>query len=197
MAFLSRNALAVIKLAAAVLLFPAVYAFSAAFISELNTARGAFAFYFWAGAATFAIFYIFVYQPEMIYLYGQKKISQLLGFSSRLSELAYYGLPAYTLVLFVLYAILVSFFGAKGIGGYFMLLVGFSSAMHLVLTAKSLNAAKGDFLKAGYLFGIILAYLATLLLLGFCFSLMLKGFSFVDFLGGSWRESLKIFGALF
>lgn len=197
MAFFSKNAVAVIKLAAGVLLFPAVYSFSASFINEFNTVKGGLALYFWAGAASFAVFYIFVYQPELVYNYGQRTLGRILSFSKPLAGAASYIIPAYTLALFIIYGVLVFTSGVKGVADYLMLLIGFSSAMHLVCTAKSLNCGRRDFLKANYLFGFSLVYLSVLLLLGLGLSLIIKEFSFFGFFKGSWQESAKIFAIIF
>lgn len=136
MPVLPRNAAAVIKFAAGILLLPAVYSFSVSFINEFNTVRGDFALYFWAGTASFAIFYIFIYQPELIYNYGQKTLGALFSFYKPLAEAASYALPAYTIALFIIYGVLNLKPGAGGTTGYFLLLIGFSSGLHLVCTAK-------------------------------------------------------------
>ena len=197
MAFFSKNAVAVIKFAAGVLLLPAVYSFSVSFINEFNTLKGDLALYFWAGVASFAIFYIFIYQPELVYNYGQQTLGRIFSFSKPLAGAASYIIPAYTLALFIVYGIFAFTSGAKGISSYFLLLIGFSSAMHLVFSAKSLNCGRRDFLKADYLFGLTLVYLAMLLLLGLFLSLAFKEFSFAGFFSGSWQESAKIFNAIF
>ncbi|MFH0935598.1 MAG: hypothetical protein V1828_01875 [Candidatus Omnitrophota bacterium] len=197
MAFFSKNAVAVIKFAAGVLLLPAVYSFSVSFINEFNTLKGDLALYFWAGVASFAIFYIFVYQPELVYNYGQQMLGRIFSFSKPLAGAALYIIPAYTLALFIIYGVLVFTSEVKGITGYFLLLIGFSIAMHLVFTAKSLNCGRRDFLKANYLFGFSLVYLSVLLLLGLGLSLILKEFSFFRFFNGSWQESAKIFTTIF
>ncbi|MFH0762534.1 MAG: hypothetical protein V1925_01435, partial [Candidatus Omnitrophota bacterium] len=103
MAAFPRNAANIIKFAAGVLLLPVVYAFSISFISELNTVKGDFALYFWAGTVSFALFYIFIYEPELIYNYGQEALSRLFTFYKPLPGIAAYALPAYTLALLILY----------------------------------------------------------------------------------------------
>ncbi|MDI6606275.1 MAG: hypothetical protein QME65_03930, partial [Candidatus Omnitrophota bacterium] len=181
MPVLPRKATAVIKFAAGILLLPLLYSFSVSFINEFNTVKGDLALYFWAGAVSFAIFFIFIYQPELIYNYGQQAVGAFFSFYKPLAGIASYLVPAYTLALFIIYWVLSVILGARGISGYFLLLIGFASALHLVFSAKSLNSGRGDFLKANYIFGFSLVYLVNLLLLGGALSLMLRGFSFAGF----------------
>ena len=197
MPVLPGKATAVIKFAAGILLLPLFYSFSVSFINEFNTVKGDLALYFWAGAVSFAILYIFIYQPELIYDYGQQAVGALFNFYKPLARIASYLVPAYTLALFIIYWVLSVILGARGITGYFLLLIGFASALHLVFSAKFLNSGRGDFLKADYIFGFSLVYLVNLLLLGCALSLMLKGFSFAGFFTQSLRESGNIFNIIF
>lgn len=187
----------VIKFAAGLLLLPPVYCFSLSFISELNSLKNNLALYFWAGLAGFAITYLFIYQPEMIYGYGQDMVRQIFSFSKPLREACAYAIPVYTIILFLIYGALVFIAGVKGITEYFLLLIGFSLGLHLVFTAKALNSGKKDFLKIDYGFGLLSVYLFSLVLAAFCLGLTLKDFSFINFFARAFQESGGIFNVIF
>ncbi len=186
-----------IKFVVGLLLLPPVYSFTVSFINELNSLKGNLALYFWGGLASFAIVYIFIYQPELIYNYGQEMVKVVFAFFKPLSAAAAYVVPIYTVILFLVYGVLVFISGAKGITEYFLLLIGFSWGLHLVFTAKALNSVKKDFLKADYIFGFFSVYLIDLVLVAFASSLTLRGFSFINFFAQSFQASADIFNVIF
>lgn len=187
----------VIKFAVGLLLLPPVYSFSVSFINEFNSLKNNLALYFWAGLVSFAIVYIFIYQPELIYSYGQEMVRAIFGFFKPLSVASAYAIPIYTVILFLIYGILVFISGVKGITEYFLLIIGFSLGLHLAFTAKALNSGKKDFLKADYIFGFLSVYLINLILVAFCLSLTIRGFSFTNFFAHSFQGSRDIFNSLF
>jgi len=186
----------IVKFIVGILLLVPAYTFTAAFINEFNGLKGNLSLYFWGGLASFAIVYIFIYQPQLIYNYGQEMVKVIFGFYKPVTAAAAYLVPIYTVILFLVYGILVFMSGIKGITEYFLLLIGFSLGLHLCFTAKALNSGK-DFLKGNYIFGFLSVYLLNIILAAFCLSLILKDFSFINFFAHSFQGSKDIFNALF
>jgi len=183
----SSRAFAVTKLILGICLLPFVYSLTLAFIEEAKTlpleALGDFV----AGIVTFLVVYLFVWEPVRVYLRGQKILQTVFSFFSPLVRVAPYLLPIYTLLCFAFYGLVALFDRSGRTLGIFVFLFGFTIALHLVFSAKSLRGRKGDFLKSNYIFGFSFVYLVNLLMLGFGMSLVFAKFSFVRLCNQSYQ----------
>ena len=78
-----------------------------------------------------------------------------------------------------------------------MFFFGFTIALHLVFSAKTIRGKQGDFLKGNYIFGFSFIYIINFGILAFILNTIFKEFSFVTFSQNSYNISSGIFSSLF
>ncbi len=193
----SGRVFGIVKFILGLCLLPFVYSLSVAFIKELDLIDFKLQWYFWGGVIAFLAVYLFLWEPVTVYSRGQKLVEAIFKFFHPLVKFAPYLLPVYTIILFVLYAPAAAIFKSADLINYFIFFFGFSIALHLVFSAKSLRLKQGDFLKANYLFGFSFLYLVNIALLGLGLSFIFKEFSLVNFYSGSFRAASDIFYLIF
>ncbi|OGX16328.1 MAG: hypothetical protein A2166_04230 [Omnitrophica WOR_2 bacterium RBG_13_41_10] len=193
----SGKLFSLIKLALGICLLPFVYAVTVSFFKESDLLEAILRQYFFGGIISFLVVYLFIFEPRLIYNKGQKIIAAVFRFFAPLVKVAPYLLPIYTIILFVAYAIYTlvnkSFEPLK----YFVFLFGFTIALHLVFSAKSLRLRQGDFLKANYIFGFSFVYIINIVVLAAGFTFISANFSFINFCNNSFQAASDIFGAVF
>ncbi len=191
--------LSIIKFILGLCLLTFVYSGSVGFIKEFQLVEPLLRRCFWSGIVSFVLVYLFVFEPAKIYQRGQKLLGLIFKFFAPLVKVAPYVLPIYTIIIFCLYPLFHWIFNSKepAVTTYFIFLGGFSWALHLVFSAKSLRNRQGDFLKANYIFGFSLVFIINLLLIAICLSLIIEKFSFINFFDGSFQTAKKIFYAAF
>ena len=189
-----------IKFILGVCLLPFVISSSAAFLEQLSNIEKGFQGYFWLGVAVFLIFYLFIWEPEVIYSVGRRLLELVFNFFEPFLRIAPDLLPAHTIILFIVYKLLTISMKQVWITQYFIFLFGFTTILHIVFTAKSISAKK-DFLKGNYIFSFSLIYIVNLLLLGLFFGFIFKEFSFISFAGKTFstaRDALyNLFSQIF
>lgn len=194
----SSKVFGVVKLILGVLILPFVYSASISFLNEFNVIDGILQRYFWSGAISFLIIYLFIWEPTKIYSRGQKILEAIFRFFAPLVKIAPYLLPIYFILIFVTYLILSFTVKSEGLINYSIFLFGFTLALHLVFSAKSIRSKQGGFLtKANYVFGFSLIYIINLILLSFCLNIIFNKFSFVNFANYSFQIAKGIFSAVF
>jgi hypothetical protein len=192
---LSAKAFGVIKFILGICFLPLVYAITVAFLNEFSGTEKAMQNYFWSGAITLLLIYLFVWEPAIIYARGQKLTEIIFAFFKPLVRVAPYLLPVYSIILFFLYWILSYSF--KDALAYFLFFFGLTTALHLVFSAKTMRAKQGDFLKANYIFGFALIYIINLVLVALLMNFIFPKFSLVNFSNNSFQAAKDIFTALF
>lgn len=185
------------KCALGICVVPCVYAVSVAFLREFGLVRPALQQYFWSGVVTFLLIYLFIWEPVVIYSRGQRLLELVFTFFKPLVRVAPYLLPIYALVLSVIYMIGLLWKPGEWFREYFISLLGFFIALHLVFGAKSMRTKKEDFLRANYLFGFSFVYILNVLLLAGILSAVVSGFSFVNFSTSSYQIAHDIFYGVF
>jgi len=193
----SQHVFSIIKFVLGICLLPLVYSSTVSFLNEFLGVEEIFRNYFWAGVISLLIIYLFIWEPNKIYVKGQKLLEVIFTFFKPLIRVAPYVLPIYTIILFVLYGPLSLLFKSEELIKTFIFLFGFSIALHLIFSAKSIRSKQGDFLKSNYIFGFSLVYAINLTLLAFILSLIFQKFSFVNFCNVSFQSSKAIFEAVF
>lgn len=191
----SRKLFVFIKLVLGICLLPFVYSLTVSFLQQLSLIEKPVQDYFWAGIIAMTIIYLFVWEPVIVYVKGQKILEFIFNFFKPLVRIAPYLLPVYTIILLVVYAVVGWFF--KDMLVYFIFLVGLTMVLHLIFSAKTLRSKKGDFLKTNYIFGFSLIYILNLLFLAFLFDVIFKGFSFVNFSTESFNIAKNLFDNIF
>jgi hypothetical protein len=192
-----RRIFAVIKFVLGISALPFIYSSSVAFLNEFLLVEKTLQNYFWSGVISLLIIYLFVWEPNIIYIKGQKLLEVIFTFFKPLIRVAPYVLPIYTIILFALYGPLSLIFKTTELIKIFIFLFGLSITLHLIFSAKSIRSKQGDFLKSNYIFGFSLIYIIDLTLLAFILSLIFQKFSFVNFCNISFQTSKAIFEAVF
>ncbi len=193
----SNTIFGVIKLILGICLLPFVYSSTVALLREFGLVEKVAQDYFWLGVNTFLVIYLFIWEPQVVYLKGQKLLEIIFSFFKPLVKVAPYLLPIYTIVLFVVYGILGPIIKSAEFNKYAIFLIGLSFILHLAFSAKTIQGKKGDPFKATYIFGFSFVYIVDLVILAFCFNLIFKEFSFVSFFNNASAIGKNIFYAGF
>jgi hypothetical protein len=193
----AQKVFGIIKFALGVCLLPFIYSTSRSFLNEFVLVESSLQRYFWSGAITFLIIYLFVWEPVTIYAKGQKLLELIFSFFKPLVRVAPYLLPIYTIVLFVAYLIISPFIKSAAPLHYTLFLTAFTAALHLVFSAKSLRSKQGDFLKGNYIFGFSFLYILDLFIASLFLNFIFDKFSFVAFANNSFNVAAGIFVAIF
>ena len=194
---ISRRIFGITKFILGVFLLPFVYSTTISFLNEFSMIEKPLQNNFWAGVISLVIIYLFVWEPAKIYLKGQKLLEIIFRFFAPLVRIAPYLLPIFFILIFIGYLILAVLVKSDQLLNYSIFLFGFTIALHLVFSAKSLRSRQGDFLKANYIFGFSFIYIINLILLSFFLNIIFAKFSIVNFLNCSFQTAKHIFGALF
>jgi len=187
----------VIKFTLGILLLPFVYSVSVAFLREFDLVPGILQGDFWYGIISFLLIYLFVWEPVKIYLNGQKILEAVFRFFAPLVKVAPYLLPIYFFICYLIYLVLSLFPGIKGLLEYTMFFFGFTFALHLSFSAKTMRGKQGDFLKGNYIFGFSFIYIINMATLAFILNTIFKEFSFVSFSQSACNISSGIFSNIF
>ena len=185
------------KLILGICFLPFAYSATIAFLNELSVLEKTFNYYFFSGIISFLIIYLFIYEPAIIYNKGHKILEAAFRFFTPMLRVAPYLLPIYTIILFLLCGLFLLINKTQDSLRYFVFLFGFSIALHLVFSAKTLRKRQNDFLKGDYIFGFSFIYIVNLAILAFGLNVLFGKFSFVNFCNNSFQIANSIFGMLF
>jgi hypothetical protein len=189
---IANKTLAILKLLLGLTFLAFVYAGSRGFFSKFRLADPGLQACFWLGIVLFLITHLFLYELSIVYQKGQKILAFVFKFFAPLVKVAPYVLPIYSLLIFALYPLLKMWLTAKDAAGIVVFLGGFSWALHIIFSAKSLRSKQGDFLKANYIFSFTLIYILDLLMIAFLLSLIVDKFSFVAFFQSSFEAARNL-----
>jgi hypothetical protein len=194
MSGVSRKLFGITKFLLGVCTLPFVYSVTVGYLAEFSTIKDPLRTYFWAGVISMVITYLFVWEPAIVYVRGQKLLEFVFTYLKPLVRVAPYLLPIYTIVIVVFYSVMAAFGNADT--RLFMFLLGLTMALHLIFSAKTMRGKKEDFLKGNYIFGFSLIYIINLGLLAFCLGVAFNQFSFVNFCNRSYLVAKGIFDAV-
>ena len=193
---ISNKIFDILKFILGLCLLPFVYSATLSFLTQITYIDISLQDCFWAGVITLILFYLFAWEPAVIYERGHKLLEVLFSFFQPLVKVAPYLLPVYSIILFILYLVLSLFIKDKWLINYAMFFFGLSIALHLVFASKSIRLKKGDLLKSNYIFGFSFMYIINLGLISFFLSFIFKDFSFVNFCNGVYSVASSIFKAI-
>jgi len=193
----SSKLFGVIKFILAIIILPLVYSSIVSFNNEFTQVDKGLGQIFYIGIVTFLAIYLFIWEPAVIYNKGHKLLEIMFSFIKPMVNVAPFLLPIYTILFFIIYGLLALGVKSTGLIEYTLFLIGFSSIMHLVFSAKAIRSKKGDFLKANYVFGFSFIFILNIFILALGFSLVFKDFSFVNFCNVSFTMFRDIFLATF
>ncbi len=124
-----------------------------------------FSLEFKAGILTYVLAYFFIASLKVVYNIGQKIISLALRFSKPLSETVPHFLPFFTIIILVVLWLATANHWHFRFEEYSVFLVGFTLAMHIILTAQTLREEDSNPFKAHYFMLITLVYMVNLTLI--------------------------------
>jgi hypothetical protein len=182
---ISQKIFGIVKFLLGLCLLPCVYAVSAVFALQISAVDPAIQRYFWAGVIAFIVFHIFIAELAIIYDSGHKLLELIFSFFAPLVKVAPYLVPVYTIVLCLVYAILSLFIKSAWLLQYTLFLLGFTTTLHLVFSAKTVRSQEDDFLKGNYIFGFSFIYIVNVGFIALILSFMVASFNFGDFAGRS------------
>lgn len=185
-----------IKFILGLMLLTLVYAGARSFLKESYDLERVIRLNFWYGAAAFLGIYLFVFEPANVYQRGQKIMAWIFKFIAPLVKVAPFVLPIYTLLLLLLYPLIRLINATRQMDIVFVFLLGFTMALHLVFSAKTLRSRQGDFLKANYIFGFSMVFILDLMMLAGGLNLIYGSFSFLDFFTGMTGTAHSIYTAV-
>ncbi|MEK6568028.1 MAG: hypothetical protein AABZ27_04770 [Candidatus Omnitrophota bacterium] len=189
--------LVLLKLLFGACLLPIVYAVTVCFSGELLKLEPPVKGPFIWGIVGFILTYLFVWEPAVFFKKGQRILEFMFRFFSPLVKIAPFVLPIYTILLCLGYLILTKMADTREFLTLFIFGIGFSLALHLVFSAKTLRSKQGDKLKSNYIFGFSWIYILDALLLALFFNLAFENFSFLTFFNGAYQISRSIYLAAF
>ena len=194
---IAEKLLAVLKLIVGIALLPLLYTSSVAFVNQMGHIQKSFQNFFWLGSLVFLIFFLFIWEPEVLYTGGQRLLEMIFSFFQPFARIAPFLLPIYTIILFMAYGLVSLGISESWFLEYCMLLAGFTIVMHIVFTARALGTQNDDFLKANYVLRFSLVYIINVMLLALLLGLVFKQFSSLEFFKGSFLSAREIVTALF
>ena len=194
---LQEYLLVLLKFLSGICLLPIVYAVTIYFSGELLKLEPAVKGPFIWGIVGFILTYFFVWEPAVFFKKGQRILEFMFRFFSPLVKIAPFVLPIYTILLCLAYLILAKTADTREFLTLFIFGIGFSLALHLVFSAKTLRSKAGDKLRSNYIFGFSWIYILDALLLALFFNLAFENFSFLTFFNSSYQISRSIYLAAF
>jgi len=194
---LQEYLLVLLKLLFGICLLPAVYAVTICFSGELLKLEPQVNGPFIWGVVSFILTYFFIWEPAVFFKKGQRILEFMFRFFSPLVKIAPFVLPIYTILLCLAYLIMAKMADTREFLTLFIFGIGFSLALHLVFSAKTLRSKAGDKLRSNYIFGFSWIYILDALLLALFFNLAFENFSFLTFFNSSYQISRSIYLAAF
>lgn len=171
-------------------------------LSNISVLESENQMYFLWGIAAYIVMHLFFFKPNYVYNLGHEGVHVLstwlsLGKAKNLKvskeggsvqttksnffiNISPYFVPIYTIILCAAYFVISKFTDISIYLPYFIFFIGFTFAMHIIMTVEVLKVSQPDLIKTGYLLSLSLIFVLNLFLAGFIISLIFTGFSFVD-----------------
>lgn len=144
------------------------------------------------GIALYVAIHLLVFEPQGLYLFGQRLLEKSLGFYPPLASIISRALPIYAVILGL---------GCWGVSLFYrnfefesvvMFFLGFTLSLHLTFFSKELRESDNSLAKSNYLLFIQLEYFLIVLILSTIFIFLDSDFSFGQFFLAVF-ESVKTF----
>ncbi len=177
---MGQGILSMIKFLVGILLLPAIYALTVSFWMELENLGKLYPL-ICSGMLAYVIFYIFLFALKGVYDIGHKVFSEIFSFSEGLSLIVPLAFPVIPFLVLSILFLLTQFTTVRGIERYMVFLFGFTLAMHVVLSARTIYDADSNVIKAHYFFSMGLIYIANLLIIAALLGMSYSNFVFAEF----------------
>ena len=149
------------------------------------------------GGLVFVLLYLFLYNFKAVFVFGQTIVSNLLRSAQPLAGPGSLIIPIYTVLIACVYMIIkVIGLGAK-YEGWLLLGLGFSVAMHIVLTAHQLHEDDPSPIKSNYFLNFGLVLMGELLVIALLLGFLIPEYSFLHFLKSSFRQSFVYYQRIY
>jgi hypothetical protein len=207
-----------VGVAALPLVIPASRAFFSE-VSNISFAGEPGQSYFLWGVVAYAVLHLFFHKPRYAYNLGHESVhavSAWLSFgkaknikvsseggsiqttkSNFFINLSPYFVPIYTILAALAYFGLSKITETTNYTPYFIFAVGFTMAMHIIMTVEALKTAQPDLLRTGYLFSLAVIYVLNIAVTAFVISLVFTGFSFTEMALQFCAETRTLYAAIF
>ena len=207
----------IFKVLIGVVLLPVTVAASIGFAGQLSQVQNleGLSTFFLKGVVIYLIMHLVLYKPSYFYVLGHEIAHALatlicggqvrsFRFSAKgggvlttksnfFIALFPYFFPTYTLFFWLVYFLVSLFKDISNLAPHFLFLVGFSLALHLVMTTDAMKVKQSDIFQTGYLFSISLIYVLNILLVSLILSVVFKDFSFPAFFQASLERTGTIY----
>ena len=133
------------------------------------------------GVVIFILIYLFLYNLKEVYVFGQTIVSNILKFFEPLASIGGFIIPIYTILIICVYLILNIMNLSSRYEPWLLLALGFSVAMHIVLTANQLHEGDSSPVKGQYFLGFGFALLTNIMVIALLLGIVIPEFSFIGF----------------
>lgn len=215
-----------LKVTVGIVLIPVVISITTTFfqaLSGLTDGGNAGSKIFFLGAFTYMMLHLFLFRPMYVYALGHEMMHAVATWvsggkvksfevgsgegavrttkSSSFIALSPYFIPTWTLVVSLLYFVLPRFVQIANLKTFYLFLAGLTLAMHFILTSEALRTEQSDLVNSGYIFSIVIIYIANIILVCLVVSLLFEGVSFMALLKDTYIASkgmyIRLFNQLF
>ena len=207
-----------VKFIIGVVIAPLAAGVSLAFYNNLILVKelGANLNYFVWGVVSYMVIHLIFYKPTYLYVLGHEAIhagvawvigGKIKSFkaskeggavatdkSNIVIELSPYFVPIYAIVIAVVYFLVASSYAING--SFFIFLIGFALAFHMISTIEVMKIRQPDIVKSGYFFSIIFVYILNVIVISLIFALLFPSFSEKKFFVDLWSVSKDIYIAI-
>lgn len=176
--------------------------------------------YFIMGLAVYCFIHLLVFKPSYLYVLGHESVHALTVWmclgrvksfkvnsaggsvattkNNIFISLAPYFVPFYSILLAIAVHIANNVFLESPVPyKYFLFLLGFTLAFHIVMTIDALKTRQPDLVKAGYLVSGIIIYVINVIVIAGILGLMTSGFSFAEFMSDAWAMTIEIYKKIY
>jgi hypothetical protein len=154
-----------IKFVCFVFLIPVLAAVTIAFRKDVSELKTIYHHSFEWGIFTYVLLHLFLSDLVWFYKFGQGMAAELFKFWNPLATVAPYILPIYTTIIMGAYYLVVRVMDVGPNNGWWFFAIGFTLAMHLIMTARELYEGDTSTYKPNYLFEMSLVYILVILLM--------------------------------
>ena len=194
---MKEKAIEFLKFIFFLLFLPLIVNGTIAFIDQLDTLPQNLRHVFLQGILIYLIFYLFIYEFEPVYQYGQNLVMGIFRFFAPLVRVAPFVLPIFSILFLILFYFSSVFLKSEIIRGTFMFLVSLTLTMHMVFTSKSLRGQDSNAVKPNYLFAFSLIYVVNIFILSLMLDLIFPEFSFYAIFKFATQRTGQIYGTIF
>ena len=208
----------ILKMVAGVLAVPLMFAVTHAFytnVTQVSELSGILQYFIW-GVVSYVVLHLLFYKPTFVYVLGHEAVHAIMAWvmggkvhsfqvskeggsvstdkTNTAIELGPYFVPIYAIVVMAVYFVVAYSYNING--AVFVFLIGFTLALHLVMTIEVMKTRQPDIVKSGYFFSIVLVYVLNIIIIAMLFGLLFHSFSAKRFFIDAALASKSIYGGI-